>query len=237
MYDINLPAGRYRARALEADVYPTKNGEGLMLGVRWAITEGEHAGTDIRGNICLIDGSGNLTKNYDTTRSWAKSWDGMDTAYFRGHFTEWDVVITVERKDVTIDGEVRNVPEVKWVDDPARSSGGIKAADHKAIGTKFGAKLRAAAAAWNRENPDAASAAKKPTATKAAPKAEKSETEPLYKTAWYKFAAANSALPLDEQKQKWFDLVARFTDSKDYRTLPAEIWEEVIADLDDDMPF
>ena len=245
-YNKNLPAGTYRARALQADCFPTKNGEGLMLGVEWVVDEGEFKGSQISGNICLIDGSGNPTKNYESVREWAKSWNGIDTDYFKGHFSEWSVDIVVERKEVEINGQMEERPEVKWVNDPNGSHGKqITAGNHKALGAKFGSKLKALAANYNRQHPEAAkpgagNGTKRTVGTGTAAAPEKPTKKQLTRgeEAWVKFKEKHQDVT-DKQELNtlWFELVGRFTDSTDYRNLPDDVWEQVIADLDDDMPF
>ena len=240
-YNKNLPAGTYRARALQADCFPTKNGKGLMLGVEWVIDEGEHKGSQITGNICLIDNGGNPTKNYDSTREWAKSWNGIDTDYFKGHFSEWVVDIVVERVDREIKGEMQNVPEVKWVNDPDSSHGKkIEGGDHKKLGAKFGSKLKALAANYNKAHPDAAKpgAVTKPTQPSAGTTTKPpAKSRTLGEEAWVKFKAKNTDVTGQDLNTRWFELVGRFTDSTDYRNLPDDVWKQVIDDLDNDMPF
>ena len=232
-YNKNLPAGTYRARALQADCFPTKNGEGLMLGVEWVVDEGEFKGSQISGNICLIDGSGNPTKNYESVREWAKSWNGIDTDYFKGHFGEWSVDIVVERKEVEINGQMEERPEVKWVNDPNGSHGKqITAGNHKALGAKFGSKLKALAANYNRQHPEAAKPGAgngtKPAAAK--PNADKPN---LGVKAWEKFKEKHQDVKdRQELNTLWFELVGKFTDSTDYRNLPDDVWNQVIVDLD-----
>jgi len=255
-YNPNLPAGTYRARALQADCYPTKNGEGLMLGVEWVVSEGEYEGSQITGGICLIDNSGNPTKNYENTREWAKSWNGIDTDYFKGHFSEWDVEIKVERKvietkelDANGNPITKEVPEVKWVNDPNSSHGAnITAGDHRKLGAKFGSKLKALAANYNRQHQGTAPAAKAEqartpakTATSAAPapatpaKVAHDGDTPKFEIAWEKFKEKNPTLEGEDRNTAWFELVGKFTDSTDYRNLPDEVWDQVLGELE--MPF
>ena len=240
-YNKNLPAGTYRARALQADCFPTKNGEGLMLGVEWVVDEGEFKGSQISGNICLIDGSGNPTKNYESVREWAKSWNGIDTDYFKGHFSEWSVDIVVERKEVEINGKMEERPEVKWVNDPNGSHGKqITAGNHKALGAKFGSKLKALAANYNRQHPEAAKpGARNGTKRTVGPGAATKPGERKLtrgEEAWSKFKEKHPDVhDKQELNTLWFELVGKFTDSTDYRNLPDEIWDQVIEDLD--MPF
>ena len=246
-YNKNLPAGTYRARALQADCFPTKNGEGLMLGVEWVVDEGEFKGSQISGNICLIDGSGNPTKNYESVREWAKSWNGIDTDYFKGHFGEWSVDIVVERKEVEINGQMEERPEVKWVNDPNGSHGKqITAGNHKALGAKFGSKLKALAANYNRQHPEAAKPKSVPDAAK--PQTAEQKMRTLGEQAWVKFKEKHpDVTDKQELNTLWFELVGKFTDSTDYRNLPDDVWNQVIEDLDGtqgiddvadgDMPF
>lgn len=255
-YNKNLPAGTYRARALQADCFPTKNGEGLMLGVEWVVDDGEFKGSQISGNICLIDGSGNPTKNYESVREWAKSWNGIDTDYFKGHFGEWSVDIVVERKEVEINGQMEERPEVKWVNDPNGSHGKqITAGNHKALGAKFGSKLKALAANYNRQHPEAAkpgsgNGTKRTVGTGTAAAPEKPTKKQLTRgeEAWSKFKEKHQdAKDRQELNTLWFELVGKFTDSTDYRNLPDDVWNQVIEDLDGtqgiedvadgDMPF
>jgi len=247
-YNANLPAGNYHARALQADTYPTKNGEGLMLGVEWLIDQGEQEGSQITSRTCLIDGSGNLTKNYESTREWAKTWDGINLEYFRGHFSEWEVIIVVERKVITVKDEngvdvQKEVPEVKWINDPNGSHGAtITAGDHKAMGLKFGAKLKAAAGAYNKAHPGTvaptskpATGAKKQTAAK--PTATAADIEAKKREVWTAWCSANPDMGEEERKQAFFDFVAEVTPETDYSKIGADTWQEVLAKIQNDMPF
>ena len=254
-YNRNLPAGTYRVRALQADTNPTKNGEGLMLYVEWAIVEGEYEGCQITSRQCLIDNSGNVTKNYESVREWAKSWDGVSTDYFKGHFSEWDADIVVERVQSTKpdeNGELPMVPDVKWVNDHASSHGAkIEAGDHKTLSAKFGAKLRAAAGNWQRTHPDrkpqaaAPAGASAPTPSAPTPNAGTPPAAQQPKTAvemkketWALFCERNpSLLPGDDRNQMFFKTVARVTPETNYDLIDAATWQKVIDLINNEMPF
>ena len=248
MYNEELPAGTYRAKAKDADVYTSKNGA-LMLGVLWEITEGEFAGCTITSRDCLISTQGQLmTKKIDMVREWATGWDGVKTGWFKANYGSFDVNIVVERKESTYNGETKIKPEVSFINNPD-SQHGITAGDEKRISAQFGAKLRAYAASKARP----ATAAKpthganqaKPTPPHGDDQGEEDrpdetpeeKAERLSNEAWELHCKRTSSMSKDERNQAWFDLVAKFTPRKDYHNLPAEIWENVIAEMNNDLPF
>ena len=147
----------------------------------------------------------------------------------------------VERKDVEINGQLENRPEIKWVNDPNGSHGKqITAGNHKALGAKFGSKLKALAANYNRQHPEAAKPGAgngtKPDAAK--PQTAEQKMRTLGEQAWVKFKEKHpDVTDKQELNTLWFELVGRFTDSTDYRNLPDDVWTQVIDDLDNDMPF
>ncbi len=211
-----------------------------MLNVEWVITEGEYKDSQITGGICLVDSRGQLTKNYDSVREWAKSWDGVKTDYFKSHFTEWEVELKIERVDREIKGEMRNVPEIKWVNALDSNHGAkIQAGDQRALQAKFGAKLKIAAANWNRNNASATDGKTAAQAPATPPPAEAPAPGEVAtaEIAWDLFNKKYAKMPKDERNKLWFSIIARFTDRTDYRDLPAEIWEKVVEDINDDMPF
>ena len=245
-YNVNLPAGKYNATAVQADCFPTKNGEGLNLGVEWVIHGGEWDGSNITSTTCLIDSSGNVTRNLERTREWAKSWDGTDTAYFKDHYTEWKVILVVERVVRPSDG--KEVPEVKWINDPETHRAIIQG-DHKALGAKFGAKLKAFAATYNRQHPvtaanaaatapNAATAAKPAaTAAPAAPQASAPANDDAMHRAWGLFRDKYSNLSQEEKTNLWFSELERLVGTRDTKAITADQWEKVVSEFDDSIPF
>ena len=253
MYNRNLPAGKYRARALQADAYPTKNGDGLMLGVEWVITEGEYEGCQITSRQCLVDNSGNVTKNYDSVREWAQGWDGVSTGWFKGNFSAWDVEIVVERRQSNKpneNGVFEDFPDVKWINVPGSSHGAaIEAGNHNALGAKFGAKLKAAAGNWNRmhkgqqgaANPPQSPAPAAPAPAAPAPEAPAQPamtSAELKKETWRLFCERNLSLPPgDDRNQMFFKVVERITPEKNYDLIDAATWQKVIDLINNEMPF
>ena len=257
MYNEELPAGTYRAKANDADVYTSRNGA-LMLGVLWEITDGEWAGCTITSRDCLISTQGQLmTKKIDMVRDWAHGWDGVNTEWFKANYGSFDVDIVVKREESTYNGVTKIRPEVAFVNDPD-SQHGITKGDAKRISAQFGAKLRAYAASKARPATAAkpAQAAKptgqaKPTPPPApaqegdqdqgddTPPNETPEekAERLSNEAWDLHCKRTVKMSKDERRDAWFDLVARITPRKDYHDFPAEIWEKVIAEMNNDLPF
>ena len=239
-YNVNLPAGKYNATAVQADCFPTKNGEGLNLGVEWVIHGGEWDGSNITSTTCLIDSSGNVTRNLERTREWAKSWDGTDTAYFKDHYTEWKVILVVERVVRPSDG--KEVPEVKWINDPEMHRAIIQG-DHKALGAKFGAKLKAFAATYNRQHPVTAANAAAPapnaaTAEKpAAPAATQQPASDLARKAWSEFSGKYKDLSKMERDDLWFSTLERFAGTRKATDVTDDQWNAIIDDLTNGIPF
>ena len=258
-YNVNLPAGTYHARALQADTYPTKNGEGLMLGVEWLIDNGEYEGSQITSRTCLIDNSGSITKNYESVREWAKTWDGVDTGYFRAHFSEWEVQIVTERKIITVKDEngmdvQKEIPDVKYINDPNAAHGAkIESGDQKQMGAKFGAKLRAAAGQYKITHPGvgaptsrpAVAAAPKPAPVATAPVPPPAEpptapavsVEEMKRKVWTAFCERHPDLAGEARNAAFFELVATVTPEKDYAAIDFKTWNDVLEKLLNDLPF
>ena len=63
------------------------------------------------------------------------------------------------------------------------------------------------------------------------------KAERLSNEAWDLHCKRTVKMSKDERRDAWFDLVARITPRKDYHDFPAEIWEKVIAEMNNDLPF
>ncbi len=224
-YDISLAAGTYHATAISAGAYETAGGA-LMLGVQWLIDNA--AQNTITSRTCLISKAGVvMEKQIKSIREWAPGWDGINTEWFADHYHEFDVNLVIERRVDSYDNTEK--PEVAFIN-PIGSAvrGAIPNADQKAIGAKFGAKLRALAGTMPKP-PAANPPAKVPTA------AEKKTA------AWNAFKAK---CPGDDNtiNAAWVDLVATAVPGKtDYAAFTIADWDAVIKAVDafipDDMPF
>ena len=253
-YNPDLPAGTYRAKANGAGAYTSKNGA-LMLGVIWEITEGEWAGCTITSRDCLVNTAGQIMdKKIDMVREWAKGWDGVNLEWFKANYPQFNVNIVVERKENTYNGKTEIRPEVAYINDPD-STHGLPSSDTRSLSAKFGAKLRAYAASKPRQaaitlkpprtpqnagNPP--SPASEENAPTPAPTPEATETpeqaaKRLMEEAYEIHCSRTADLTQDERTKQWFEVVARVTDRKDYRSFPPDIWEKVLEELRSDLPF
>lgn len=232
-YNIELAAGKYRARALSAGAYESTGGA-LMVGVQWELDNPER--NTITSRTCLISKAGVVQeKRIAEIREWAPGWDGVSMEWFGQHFTEFDVEVVIERRVDSYDNKEK--PEVAFINPVGGGSGhnAIPAADQKALGAKYGARLRAIAGA-----------APKPmnTATPATPKPAAHDPVAEKKTAaWNAFKETYTGAD-GERNTAWFALVARAVPGKtDYNTFTADDWDAVInaaksaAPAVDDMPF
>ena len=217
-YNIELAAGKYNARALSAGAYETPGGA-LMVGVQWELDNPAH--DTITSRTCLVSKAGVVQeKRIAEIRQWAPGWDGVSTEWFGQHFTEFEVVLTIERRVDSYDG--REKPEVAFIDPIGGGSGHgtIPAADQRALGAKYGAKLRALAGATPKPvtpPPGAATpAAPDPVAAKKT-------------AAWNAFKATFTGAD-GERNAAWFALVAKAVPGKnDYAAFTAADWDAVIA--------
>lgn len=247
-YNPDLPAGTYRAKAKDAATYESRNGA-LILGVLWEIVEGEWAGCTITSRDCLVTTAGQLMdKKIDLTREWAPGWDGTNLEWFKANYQSFDVELVVERKENTYNGKTEIRPEVSWINPPDGGSHGIPSGDARSLSAKFGAKLRAYAASKPRPaSPSVQPARKQQNAPSAplaqpgglppTPEAQAKTAKELMEEAYRLHCEKSANITQDERTKRWFDLVARVTDRKDYTDFPAEIWIKVLDELKNDLPF
>ena len=240
-YNIELTAGKYKARALCAGAYETPGGA-LMVGVQWELDN--PARDSITSRTCLVSKAGVVQeKRIAEIRKWAPGWDGISTEWFGQHFTEFEAVVTIQRRVDSYDGKEK--PEVAFIDPIGSGSdhAAIPAADQKALGAKYGARLRALAGTMPKPILPPPPDAPKPAATKPAapdPVAEKKTA------AWNAFNGAFVGAD-GERNAAWFALVARAVPGKtDYGAFTADDWDAVIAEAKtvapadngaDDLPF
>lgn len=215
-YDINLPGGVYHARAISAGAYETTGGA-LMLGVQWELdNEGRNT---ITSRDCLITKAGAvMERNIKSIREWAPGWDGVDTEWFGQHFSEIDVNLVIERRVDSYDGKEK--PEVKYINPINRAShGAIPGADQKALGAKFGAKLRAFAGTM----PKPIVVGSKPTMPADDKKA----------VAWDAFKEAFSGEET-ERNAEWLKLIGKAVPGKtDYTAFTPADWDAVIKAVEE----
>lgn len=247
-YNPDLPAGTYRAKANDAATYESRNGA-LMLGVLWEITEGDWAGCTITSRDCLVTTAGQLMdKKIDLVREWTPGWDGTNLEWFKANYPSFDVEIVVERKEETYNGKTEVRPSVSWINPPDGGGHGIPSGDARSLSAKFGAKLRAYAASKPRPVSPPTQRARTPQNAPSAPQAQPGGLPPtpeakaktakeLMEEAYRLHCEKSANITQDERTKRWFDLVARVTDRKDYTDFPAEIWIKVLDELKNDLPF
>lgn len=238
-YNIDLAAGRYNARALSAGAYETPGGA-LMVGVQWELENPAH--DTITSRTCLISKAGVVQeKRIAEIRKWAPGWDGVSTEWFGQHFTEFEATLTIERRVDSYDGKEK--PEIAFIDPVGGGDHGvIPVSDQKALGAKFGARLRALAGA----TPKPMNPPPKPPANPPKPPQGKNaqpNIDAARQTAWGTFTMTYKGGDA-ERDAAWFALLARAVPGKtDYNAFTADDWGAVIDaagkanPVADDIPF
>ena len=216
-YNIGLAAGKYNARAISAGAYETPGGA-LMVGVQWELANPAH--DTITSRTCLISKAGVvMEKAIANIRKWAPGWNGVETEWFGKHFTEFEARLTIERRVDSFDG--REKPEVVFIDpiNGGSEHGAIPAADQKALGAKYGARLRALASTVPVPQRTAAP-------TTAAPVADNSVADKK-DAAWNAFKETFTGND-GERNAAWFAVLARAVPGKtDYNAFTAADWNAV----------
>ena len=233
-YNVQLAAGRYTAQAISAGAYETPGGA-LMVGIQWELANPAH--DTITSRTCLISKAGVVQeKAIAAIRKWAPGWDGVTMEWFGLNCPGIEVDLTIERRVDSYDG--REKPEVAFIDPVgSKERSAIPAADQKALGAKFGAKLRALAGTMPKPVAPPPKAKPKTAGTAAHDPAAEKRTD-----AWNAFKDAFKGAD-GARDAAWFALVARAVPGKtDYGTFTVADWEAVNAAVAaetgaDDLPF
>lgn len=220
-YNSELKAGKYNAHSLRAGAKETQGGA-LMLGIEWQIDPGNDT---ITSWTCLVSKAGAvMEKAFKQIRTWAPAWDG-NPDWFSEHPTEFDVVLTIERR--VYNGTER--PEVVYIDPIGGGTHGIPEDDQKALKDKFGARLRAFASTL----PKPVETAKKTPPPPAVPQPQPTQPPVSIDDVWESFSN-NYGGPKDVVNKAWVEFLTKETGSGDYSTLSQE---ELKKAADEHLPF
>ena len=223
-YNSELKAGKYNAHSLRAGAKETQGGA-LMLGIEWQIDPGDDT---ITSWTCLVSKAGAVMERaFKQIRTWAPAWDG-NPDWFSEHPTEFDVVLTIERR--VYNGVER--PEVVYIDPIGGGIHGIPEDDQKALKDKFGARLRAFASTLPKPVETAKKTPPPPAASQPSPAQPPVSIDDVWEIFSDKYAG-----PKDEVNTAWREFLTESVGRTDYKTFTQEELQELKKAANDYLPF
>jgi hypothetical protein len=236
-----IQPGRYPAQPTGvASVYENDKGS-LVLAMDFTVE-----GQELRWWTTLATEKDGLNTRHIDHLKQCFPWDGADPFWFADNaekLCRCDVEVTVELRPGTKNPD-KLFPAIAFVDPPGGGLIELPQGDRRALLAKYGAKFRAIAGGTPMRPPTAsghppASRPMTPTeGTRLPPvKAPQSGKESTEAECWAKWCELNAATPEKELAVGWFATLERLLPGVNLETFTPSQWGQVMADLDDYIPF